>query len=551
MKRIIYHFIQFKLGLRYLPLLIGISALSLSCAEEKHYDQKKIFRYNSHSGISSLDPTFSKAQYEIWACNQIFNGLVQMDRDLNVLPCIAESWSIDSTGKEYHFQLRDDVYFHENECFGERKSRTVNSQDFLFSFNRLLSKELAAPGSWVFKNVEKFSAPDPTSFIIKLKEPFPPFLGLLSMKYCSVIPKEAIELYGNQFRSNPVGTGPFYFKIWKENEKLVFRRNNNYFEKDEAGIALPYLESIAISFIPDKQAAFLEFIKGNMDILSGIDASYKDELLNPEGKLNEKYEEQFEIYRSPYLNTEYLAFLMDTSQAVLKNSPLKIKKIRQAINYGFDRKKMMRYLRNNIGSPAYGGIIPKGLKAFDSLKIPGYSFKPEKAEQLLIEAGFPNGKGLPPIKIQTNASYMDLCEYIQGELSGLGLKVEVEVSPPSTLRQAISTSKVEFFRASWIADYPDSENYLSLFYSENWVPNGPNYTHFKNDLFDKWYVESSKETNDSIRRSLYQRMDSLVISEAPIVPLYYDEVLRFYPKNIQGLEGNPMNLLDLKRVSKH
>lgn len=535
----------------YHKLILALILLVSSCSAPFEYDDKQIFRYNSHSGISSLDPAFSKAQYEIWACNQIFNGLVQMDRELNVLPAIAESWTIDSTGTVYTFQLRDDVYFHENECFGKDKPRTVNSQDFYFSFLRLQSKELAAPGSWVFNNVEEFSNPSPNIFVIKLKNPFPPFLGLLSMKYCSVIPKEAVDFYGNEFRSNPVGTGPFYFKIWEENEKLVFRKNVNYFEKDEAGKPLPYLESVAISFIPDKQAAFLEFIKGNMDFLSGIDASYKDELLNPIGQLNTRYADQFQIYRSPYLNTEYLAFLMDSSQSALQNSPVKIKKIRQAINYGFDRKKMMRYLRNNIGSPAYSGIIPKGLKAFDSLKIQGYSYKPELAAKLLKEAGFPKGKGLGEIKIQTNASYLDLCEYIQGELSTLGLKIEVEVSPPSTLRQAISSSKVEFFRASWIADYPDAENYLSLFYSENWVPNGPNYTHFKNDQFDQWYRQSSQETNDSLRRRLYQKMDSLVISEAPIVPLYYDEVLRFYPKHISGLEGNPMNLLDLKRVSKN
>lgn len=551
MKQTISSFTLLKGSYKLLVLGLFFGLLAQSCAEEIKYDDDKIFRYNSHSGISSLDPSFSKAQYEIWACNQLFNGLVQMDRELNVLPCIAKSWTIDSTGTVYSFELREDVFFHENECFGESKSRTVNAQDFLYSFLRLQSKELAAPGSWVFKNVQEFSAPSPANFVIKLKNAFPPFLGLLSMKYCSVIPEEAIDFYGNSFRSNPVGTGPFYFKIWQENEKLVFRRNNHYFENDELGNSLPYLESVAISFIPDKQAAFLEFIKGNMDILSGIDASYKDELLNPIGQLNEKYSEDFEIYRTPYLNTEYLAFLMDSTKEVLKNSPLKIKKIRQAINYGFDRKKMMRYLRNNIGSPAYSGIIPKGLKAFDSIKIQGYSYNPELAAQLLEEAGFPNGKGLPPIKIQTNASYLDLCEYIQGELSSLGLKIEVEVSPPSTLRQAISTSKADFFRASWIADYPDAENYLSLFYSENWVPNGPNYTHFKDAQFDEWYVEASKETNDSIRRVLYQKMDSLVINQAPIVPLYYDEVLRFYPKNVKGLEGNPMNLLDLKRVSKN
>lgn len=531
--------------------ILGIVLLLGACHSSIEYDDSKIFRYNSHSGITSLDPAFSRAQYEIWACNNIYNGLVQMDQDLNVQPCIAKTWEIIDSGFTYVFHLRNDVSFHENECFGDAGTRKVNAYDFQFSFERLQSKSLAAPGSWVFKNVDHFSSPNDSTFKIHLKNPFSPFLGILSMKYCSVIPKEAVEFYGSDFRSNPVGTGPFYFKIWVENEKLVLRKNPNYFEKDEAGVTLPYLESVAISFIPDKQSAFLEFVKGNLDLVSGIDASYKDELLTTSGELRDKYKGQFELYRQPYLNTEYLAFLVDTTKEVLHNSPLRDKRIRQAINYGFDRHKMMRYLRNNIGEPATSGMIPEGLNAFDPGKIPGYEFNPEKAASLLTEAGYPNGKGLPPIKLQTNASYLDLCEYIQGELSSLGMDVQVEVSPPSTLRQAISTSKVNFFRASWIGDYPDAENYLSLFYSGNWAPNGPNYTHFAKPLFDAWYEQAAQETNDSLRIDLYQKMDSLVMSEAPVVPLYYDQVLRFYPKSVNGLEGNAMNLLDLKRVSKN
>lgn len=527
-----------------------ISVLLFSCQEEKQYDDSTIFRYNSHSGISSLDPAFSKAQYEIWACNNIFNGLVQMDQQLKVQSAIAKHWEISDSGTKYTFHLRDDVYFHKNQCFGDRESRKVNAFDFKYSFERLVSKQLAAPGAWVFEKVQTFKCLDSNTFVIELSQAFPPFLGILSMKYCSVIPKEAVRFYGQAFRSNPVGTGPFYFKIWAENEKLVLRRNQNYFEKDEQGQSLPYLEAVAISFIPDKQSAFLEFRKGNLDFLSGIDASYKDELLNASGDLNEKYQGNFEIYRQPYLNTEYLAFLMDTTKEALVNSPIKNKKVRQAINYGFDRRKMMRYLRNNIGEPATSGMIPMGMAAFDTSKVPGYSYNPEKAAKLLAEAGWPNGKNMPAIKLQTNASYLDLCEYIQAELTSLGMTVEVEVSPPSVLREALSTSKATFFRASWIGDYPDAENYLSLFHSKNWAPNGPNYTHFKNETFDQWYAEASAETNDSLRVILYQKMDSLVMEESPVVPLYYDQVIRFYPKSIRGLEGNAMNLLDLKRVAK-
>ena len=161
------------------------------------------------------------------------------------------------------------------------------------------------------------------------------------------------------------------------------------FEKDKEGNSLPYLESIAITFIPDKQSAFLEFIKGNLDLLSGIDLSYKDELLTFDGQLQEKYSEHFAVYRQPYLNTEYLAFMVDSTQEVNQGSPVLDKRVRQAINYGFDRVKMMKFLRNNIGTPALSSMIPKGLQAYDSELIPGYPYDPEKSKQLLVEAGFP------------------------------------------------------------------------------------------------------------------------------------------------------------------
>lgn len=520
------------------------------CGPDVERSENLVFRYNEAAGITSLDPAFSRNQANIWAVNQLFNGLVQMDDDLKVQPCIAKSWEILDSGLTYVFHLRDDVLFHKSECFKSEKDRKVTAADFLFSFERLRSSSLAAPGSWVFQNVQMFEAPDDSTFIIRLKAPFSPFLGILSMKYCSVIPQEAVNFYGNKFREKPVGTGPFYFKLWVENEKLVLRRNRQYFETAENGDSLPYLEAVAITFIPDKQSAFLEFIKGNLDFMSGIDASYKDELLTFEGELQENYRERFNLYRQPYLNTEYLAFLVDSSKEVMRNSPLLNLKVRQAINYGFDRRKMMRYLRNNIGTPANAGMIPKGLASYDPEAVPGYEYNPEKAAQLLAEAGYPKGQGLPEITLQTNASYLDLCEYIQGEVSSLGIKLKVEVTPPSTLRQAIATSKVPFFRASWIGDYPDGENYLSLFYSENWTPNGPNYSHFKSVQFDSLYRLASAETRDSVRFRLYQKMDSLVMAQAPVVPLYYDQVLRFYPKNVKGLGGNAMNMLDLKYVRK-
>ncbi len=515
-------------------------------------DSRTVFRYNESAGITSLDPAFARNQANIWAVNQLFNGLTQLDDMLNIQPCIAKSWQISEDGLTYTFTLRDDVYFHEHMLFKE-KSRKVIADDFVYSFNRILDPKVSSPGSWIFNSVAQnegiyaFKAIDDTSFEIKLNHSFPPFLGMLSMQYCSVVPFEIVEHYGKDFRKNPIGTGPFLFKFWKEGVKLVFVKNAMYFEKNNEGAPLPYLDAIAITFIIDKQTAFLEFAKGNLDFISGIDASYKDELLSRSGKLNEKYAGKFNMSKCPYLNTEYLGFLTD-NEKLSANNPIRDKRIRQAINYGFDRRKMMLYLRNNIGLPATSGFIPSGMPSLVETTITSYDYKPDKARRLLADAGYPNGKGLPPITLSTNASYLDLCQYIQSELNNIGIKIKIDVSPPGSLRELIAKSEVDFFRGSWIADYPDAENYLSLFYSKNFAPAGPNYTHFKNELFDNLYKQSLSELNDTIRHRFYKQMDSIVMNECPVVVLYYDEVLRFTPKYIEGLGNNPLNLLTLKKV---
>ncbi len=517
-------------------------------------DSRTVFSYNEAAGISSLDPAFAKDLSNIWACNQLFNGLVQLNDEMEIIPCIAKRWEIKDGGKEYRFILRKDVRFHDNPCFENSKGRIVNANDFVYSFMRIVDEKVVSPGLWVFNHVEindqkySFSAPNDTTFIIRLKEPFPPFLGILSMKYCSVVPKEAVDYYGADFRKNPVGTGPFYFKLWKENKKLIFRKNTHYFEYDN-GHQLPYLDAISISFLVDKQSAFLQFVQKKLDFMSGIDASYKDELLTKNGTLKPKYKDQVQLVSQPYLNTEYLGILVDLENPLLKDNPLQYKEVRQAVNYGFDRIKMIKYLRNNIGEPGLQGIIPKGLPSFLKEERIGYDYAPGKAKSLLKLRGYDSGNPAK-IKLVTNAEYLDLCKYIQYQLNEIGFEVAIEVNPPAALREMKAQSKVSFFRASWIADYPDAENYLSLFYSKNFCPKGPNYTHFKNAEFDKLYELSLKEVNVGERNTLYRKMDKLIMEEAPVVILYYDQVLRFSQKNISGLGSNAINLLDLKKVRK-
>ncbi|BAO76819.1 ABC transporter substrate-binding protein [Winogradskyella sp. PG-2] len=519
-----------------------LTLLSCSSKVDSNKDHL-VFKYNEHKNIGSLDPAFSKDLADIWGTHQLFNGLVQMDNQLNVKPCIAKNWIVTDSARTYAFNLRKDVSFHKHNLFGKDSTRTVNALDFEYSFNRLRDKSVASPGSWVLNKVENFSAINDSTFQIKLKQPFPAFLGLLTMKYCSVVPKEIVEHYGSDFRSNPIGTGPFKFKRWEENIKLVFRRNNHYFETDENGNSLPYLEAVAITFLPDKQSEFLQFAQGNIDFVSGLDASYKDEILTANGQLRLLYKDNVNMIRGPYLNTEYLAFSMDSEV-----SEIQALKLRKAINKGFDRTKMMAYLRNGIGIPANGGFIPKGLPGFDTSI--SFSYEPEKAKQLVTEYKSETGNQNPEITLTTTSNYLSFCEFIQREIQKIGINVNVDVIPASSLKDAKANSQLDFFRASWIADYPDAENYLSLYYSKNFAPNGPNYTHFKSDIFDNVYEAAYLETDITKREQLYTKMDSLVMTYAPIVPLFYDEVVRFTRKEVSGLGINATNLLELKSVKK-
>ncbi|MGJ8593454.1 MAG: ABC transporter substrate-binding protein [Aquaticitalea sp.] len=525
-----------------LYLFLIISTFLTGC-NSKQTETKSVFRYNEHKNIGSLDPAFSKDIADIWATNQLFNGLVQMDDDMKVLPCVAKSWTISEDGLTYSFTLRNDVQFHKHALFGKDSTRMVKAPDFEYSLNRLLDTQLASNGSWVLQKVDDFKALNDSIFEVKLKQPFPAFLGLLTMKYCSVVPREIVEHYGGDFRSNPIGTGPFQFKRWEENLKLIFRKNTAYFERDSNGLSLPYLEAVAITFLPDKQSEFLQFAQGNIDFISGLDASYKDELLTASGQLRERYTKDVNMIRGPYLNTEYLAFYLDSEVSEIQSEL-----IRRAVNYGFDRNKMMVYLRNGVGIPANGGFIPKGLPGYN--EDMGFDYQPQKAKGLVAQFKKETGIQNPEITITTTSNYLSFCEFIQREIQKTGLKVNVDVIPAATLKDAKANGKLEMFRASWVADYPDAENYLSLYYSKNFAPNGPNYSHFKNDQFDQWYEEAFTITDTEKRELLYSKMDSLVMQKTPVVVMFYDEVLRFTRKNVSGLGINPINLVDLKRVKK-
>lgn len=509
-----------------------------------------IFRYNQISGMETLDPAFAKSLAIIWGTHFIYNTLLEVDSGLRLVPSLATRWEASPDGLSYTFHLRSDVHFHDNDAFPQGKGRRMTAADVVYSFNRLMDPATASAGAWIFndrvREKEPFVATDDSTLIIHLRRPFRPLPQILTMQYCSVVPREVVEKWDKDFRNHPCGTGPFQFKYWDEGNMLVLHRNPHYWEKDEQGHALPYLDAVQVSFNDTRAMEFLLFNQKKIDFINGIDGSMKDMILTRKGTLRPEYQDKIHLEKQLYLYTEYLGFVIDSTNPLVKNNPVKLRKIRQAINYAIDRKKIVTYFRNGVGIPATG-FIPSGMPGTEK-GIQGYDYDPAKALALLEEAGFPNGKNLPLITLTSPDVYVDICNFVASQLNEIGIRTQVQVMLMGLLRQMMTRSQLPFFKAGWVADYPDAETFLACFYGG--FPAPPNYSRYSNETFDRWYQESLAASSDTLRFALYRRMDSLVSSEAPVVPLYYDQMLHFTQKNITGLQSNALNIIDLRRVRK-
>ncbi len=533
---------------KYLTILAVLFSLLCSCYSGEK-EEKAVFHYNETTGVASTDPAFAKNQSIMWVVHQLYNTLVEVDSALHIVPSLAKRWEIADDKKTYTFFLRSDVFFHDDHCFPNGKGRRLTAEDVAYSFNRIVDRSTASPGSWVFNgkvdSADGFKAVNDTTFQLKLTRPYQPILGILSMQYCSIVPHEAVEKYGADFRRHAVGTGPFRFVAWEEGQAMVLKKNPAYFETDDRGNRLPYLDGVKISFYDSKATEFLLFRQGKLDFMNDIDASFKDEVLTKNGTLREDWQGKIQLHTHPYLNIEYFGILVDEHNPIVKSSPLRLQKVRQAINYGFDRRKMVLYLRNSLGIPATAGFVPAGLPSFDSLRVKGYEYNPLLARKLIAEAGL-NAASAPVIKLYTIPIYSDIASYIARQLEEIGLRIQVDVVQKSLLLDLTSNSRAAFFRGSWIADYPDAENYLSVFYSKNPAP--PNYTRYQNPVFDSLFEKAIAETNDSVRYGLYRQADQLLIKDAPVVPLWYDVAVHLVQPYVKGFAPNALNLLELRRT---
>ncbi len=544
-------------------LILGISLVALliqSCGKKKGGESElgKVFRYNQAEGLSSLDPAFARNQANTWATTQIYNGLFELSNDLTI-PSLVDTWEISENGLTYTFTLKKGIHFHDNEVFPDGKGREVKAEDIVYSFKRLINPATASTGAWVFNDkvlhdskgmaVDTcFKATSDYTLKIYLHQPFSAFLQILAMPYTFIVCKEAVEKYGKDFRIHPVGTGPFMFKSWEEGNSLVLVKNTTYWKKDESSNKLPYLDAVQISFIPDKNQEFLTFQQGKLDFVSGLEENSKDMILNKNGTINDEFKSKYIIQKVPYLNTEYIGFQLDPSKYQDKKSPLLNKKFRQALSWAINRTELVSFVLNNLGTPGTSGFVPAALPSFDKEKVIGYNYNTEKALALLKEAGYPEGKGLPELKLNTTNQSKAVAEYLQKQWAAIGVNVKIEINQAATHQELADNGKINFFRGSWLGDYPDAENYLSCFYSKNFTPVGPNKTHFSNLTFDKLYEKALMENDGWKRFEIYQEMDQIIMNEAPVIVLFYDEVLRLNQKYVKGLETDGMNILRLEKV---
>jgi peptide/nickel transport system substrate-binding protein len=304
----------------------------------------------------------------------------------------------------------------------------------------------------------------------------------------------------------------------------------------------------------DRKTEFLTFVQGKLDFLSGIREGSRDLIMNTDGTVRDDFRGRFTVQKAPYLNTEYLGFQLDsanlTGEQAAQGRALRDRRVRQALNYALNKPQMLAYVLNHVGRPGNSGFVPAALPSFSEQAVPGYTYQPEKARQLLRAAGYGPRRPLR-LRLSTVAERKAVSEFLQKNWADVGVQVQIDINQSAAQQDLVDNGRVAFFAKSWLGDYPDAENYLALFYSPNFSPAGPDKTHFRNAAYDRLYNQARATVDIEKRTALYQAMDRIVVEECPVITLFYDELVLLTQNNVRGLKANPMNQLLLERVRKN
>lgn len=513
----------------FLLLMIVLLVSSFTGCCDSNTKKIEVFSTYISSEPSNLDPARGVDVNEAVIQSRIFNGLVRYNEKMELVPDLAESWEISSDGKEYIFNLRRGVTFHNGQKF--------TSKDVVFSLDRILDPKVASPRTWVLEKIlgakERINGESETTLgiasvsdfkvSIRLAEAFAPFMSLLTTPACYILPSESKELFNSSdFFHKPVGTGPFKLSERVRDSYIYLRANENYF------LSKPKVESILVRIITENLKAELEFESNNLDMVQLYPSNYD--------RFKAKKEYSDKIIDIPALNTWYIGF---NNQEPPFDNP----KIRKALNLLVDREKIIKAVYSGRAVPAIGSI-PPGISGYTD-EDSGIGFNPEQGIKLLAEAGYNQSNPLTfQLYQKAQQSSFEVTRFLQGEFKKYGVNVEIKPLEWSALKDAINKGEAKAFFMNWFGDYPDGENFLyPLFHSKNWGSGG-NRARFKNDEIDALLENAVRITDEKLRAKAYDEINRKIVDQAPWVYLWHCSESYVVSPRVENIDFYPMFFCD-------
>jgi peptide/nickel transport system substrate-binding protein len=554
-------------------ILAAVMFSVFACQDDNNNDENTIiakggvryggeFRFMSSEKVSNLFPLMTTDVYANRVASQIFEGLLKIDiSTTEVVPSIAKSFKISDDSKVFTFELRDDVYFQDDACFPEGKGRKVTAEDFKYSLEFACSKDPLNNLSWLLKGKVKgaeayfngeadevtgITVESPTKLKVELAVPFSGFQKVLTHTGLSVFPKEAYEKYGEEIIVHPVGTGPFQLESL-EDDKIVLNRNNNYWDTDDFGNELPFLDKITMTYSKDKTDELLSFRAEEIDLVMDIPVEEVENVLGTLSEAQAGENVKHKVDSKSSMSISYYGFAHESEIFSKKG-------VRKAFNMSVDREAIIETWLEGEGWPAQDGFVPK-MKGYPSASIDGHKYNPQKAKALLAEAGYPNGNGFPTIDLYVNglegSGIHKLAKAVAFSLKqNLDVNINVKLCSIGERDEAVRNGNAIFWRAGWVADYPDPENFLNLFYGGNMNTDDVTVNPFKynNPEFDKLFEQANAETNDEKRMEMLAKCDQIIIDDAVVMPLVTDDFVTMVNLKVRKFTTNEMEQLDFSRI---
>ena len=518
----------------------------------------------------TLDPAQSSDQGSSGVIGMIFEGLLRfsyLGPAGQVEPALARTLPVVKDGnKTYIFHIKKKVFFQDDSAFSKGKGREITAHDFVYSFKRIADPKLLSPNWWMFdgmivglnewreklkkataeerqgiwdETIPGLTATDRHSLKLMLTRAYPQLLQILSMTHASVVAREVVTKYGGEIGNHPIGTGAFSLKEWRRGSKIELHQNTT-FRKDQyptigtdeerksgllasAGKEIPFADEVHYSIFKEEQPRWLNFLSGQLDI-TGIPKDNFADTIGSSGTLKEDMRiKGFRLKKRLSLTTWWIEFN-------LKDEFLgKHKRVRQALWHAFDRKNALSLLFNNRGQLAGGPITPT-LEGGGSINSNPYPFDIEKAKELLKKAGFEDGKGIPEFTFDlrgAGTTNRQLGELLKRDFAKVGVTLKIQGNSFPEALQKMKEAKFQIMLGGWAADYPDPENFLQLYYSENAAP-GPNSANFSNKEYDKLYRQIRTERPGPSRKKAIERMNSILQDEAAAIFFYHSMAYTVY-----------------------